>query len=156
MPDFGEEALLADGDLTGSLHGLLPKSERAAAEGVFFRQQLGKLDWSELRTPPVLVDAGVVGGKRGQGVDEASHDTSSSVAGGRSSSLQLEASGPEEGRGGGGRGRGDGWGWGEGVVAGVAGGVIASACVVVLGGTIKRGMRGGRSYEDISGGANAW
>eukprot|EP00752_Nemacystus_decipiens_P002584 g2419.t1 len=149
LPDFGDEALLTGGELTGSLHGLVPKSDKAAAEGVFFREQLEKLDWSDLKPPPALLDAGVVGG-RGQRVDGAPRD---GVLG-RPSSTQIGVSGPMEGRTR--RRSGEGWGWGEGVVVGVVGGVLASACVVVLAGAIKRSMRGGPSYDDISGGRSAW
>lgn len=143
LPDFGDEALLKDGKLTGSLHGLVPKSDKAAAEGFFFRQQLGQLDWSELKTPPALLNSGVVGGQ-GQGLDAPPRN---GVAG-RSSSPRMAASSLEQERS---HGRG-----GEGVVVGVVGGVLASACVVTLVGAIKRGRRGDRSYEDISKGGNAW
>ncbi|CAM9875206.1 unnamed protein product, partial [Scytosiphon promiscuus] len=57
IPDFGDESLLADGHLTGSLHGLVPKNEKAAAEGTLFRHQLGQLDWGEVQTPPALLAA---------------------------------------------------------------------------------------------------
>lgn len=127
----------------------MPKSDKAAAEGLFFRQQLGQLDWSELKPPPALIGAGVAGG-RGRRVHEASRGTAAPDSSG---SLQMGTSGTEEGRS---RGSGEGWGWEEGVLVGVAGGVLASACVVVLGGAIKRGMRGDRGYEDISGSPNAW
>lgn len=127
----------------------MPKADKAAAEGVFFREQLGKLDWSDLRTPPALLDAGVVGGRRGQRVDEAPRDD---AAGRSSSPPQMRASGLEKGRSVG----GEDWGWGEGVFVGVVGGVLASACVVVLAGAIRRGMRGDRSYEDISDGGSGW
>lgn len=39
---------------------------------------------------------------------------------------------------------------------GVVGGVLASVCVAVLAGAIKRGMGGDRGYEDIPNGVNAW
>lgn len=148
LPDFQDEALLTNGELTGSLHGLVPKSDKAAAEGVFFRQQLGKLDWSDLKTPPILLNAGGVG-EQGQSVGEASGDG----AAGRSGSPQMKTSDPEEEHS---RRREERWGWGEGVVVGVVGGVLASICVVVLTGAIKRGMRGNRSYEDVSNDANLW
>lgn len=117
----------------------MPKSDKVAAEGVFFREQLGKLDWSDPKTPP-----GFVGG-RGQRFAAAPRDCVT----GRSTSPQARASGLEEGR-------SQEVVRVEAVVVGVVGGVLASACVVVLAGTIKRGMWGDRSYGDIADGCNAW
>lgn len=140
------------------MHGLVPKGDKAAAEGVFFRQQLAKLDWTALKKPPVLVAADTLregesggdkigvgdGGGRGGGVED-------NVV--SSSSPRLSESSSE---GIGGPGAAGGQGWGQGVLVGVAVGVLGSVSVVAVAFAIKKGVRGDRQYVDISNGANSW
>ncbi|CAM9445034.1 unnamed protein product [Ectocarpus sp. 8 AP-2014] len=156
VPEYGDESLLADGDLTGSLHGLVPKGDKASAEGVFFRQQLAKLDWTTLKTPPILLAADAlrdgkrgggnigVGGGGGAGVGDGAI-TSSSPRLSKSSSEGVGALGAVGGR-----------GWGEGVLVGVAVGVVGSVSVVAVAFAIKKVVRGDPPYVDISNGANSW
>ncbi|CAM9939112.1 unnamed protein product [Ectocarpus fasciculatus] len=158
VPDYGDESLLADGDLTGSLHGLVPKGEKAAAEGVFFRQQLAKLDWTALKKPPILVATDALrdgesgggkigvgsGGGRGGGVEDGVVSSSSPRLG-ESSSEGIGGPGAAGGR-----------GWGQGVLVGVAVGVLGSVFVVAVAFAIKKGARVDRPYVDISNGASSW
>lgn len=135
----------------------MPKGDKAAAEGVFFRQQLAKLDWTALKTPPILLAAdalrdrerggnkiGVGGGSGGGGVDD---DAISS------SSPRLSKSRSEGVGGPGAVGR---RGWGQGVLVGVAIGALGSAFVVAVAFAIKKGVGGDRPYVDISHGTNSW
>lgn len=155
IPDFSDENLLADGRLTGSLHGLVPKNEKAAQEGTLFRQQLGQVDWAEVQTPPVLLKAGVFAERERRTVDGSAAATADVVDGGRfvggGDGSRASGSGAGQGRGSSGGVLGGDWGWKAGVVAGVAGGVLASVSVAAISGAIKRGVRGDRGYEDISG-----
>ncbi len=158
IPDFGDEDLLATGELTGSLHGLVPKGDKAAAEGVLFRQQLERQDWSGLEIPPILLKAGVGGGGQ-QALEEAGASAAGGgggggeggEGGGSSAMLHGRPSAGPEGTSG---GRSEGERWGEGVVVGVAAGMLASACVAVLAEPIKRGMQRHQGYEGISGGSS--
>ena len=139
----------------------MPKSEHAAAEGTFFRQQLGQLDWSRLKTPPALLAAGVLENRDRQTGDETAMDADGDRSEGGGSSVGGEVDPSRAGvygRGNAKGGRGnDGayggagyWGWKEGMVVGVAGGVLASAFVIGVAGVVRRSARGDRGYEDIS------
>lgn len=134
----------------------MPKGDKAAAEGVFFRQQLAKLNWTALKTPPILLAADAlrdgehggdkigVGGGGGAGVDDGAI-TSSSPRLSKSSSEGVGGPGAVGGR-----------DWGEGVLVGVAVGVLSSVSVVAVAFAIKKVVRGDRPYVDISNGANSW